>query len=996
MRVLICLFIVISFLNISQAQNFLNDHKVSSVLKQTLDQRDDEWISINIVLDQQIDYESWVAKHDIKNTSVSERATALIYELKAQAEASQGNLLRFLNDNALVDQTSIRKYWIANAIVAKVKKNVVYQLAERTDVRFMAENLPLIHTKYEIVETSSAVAPDNIEKGLAAIHAPEMWALGYTGYGRVAFTADTGVDPTHPAISNNYNGLYRPIEQSWYEYDFGPNPGNTVPFDCGNHGTHVTGTIVGLDRKTNDTIGVAFNATWTGGAILCGIGTADNIDAFQWALDPDNNPDTTDDMPDVINNSWRDPGLAEMDCFSVYVPILEALEAAGVAVVFSAGNEGPEPNTITPPHNININEVNVFAVGALNGNVASFPIANFSSIGPSHCPGEGSLKIKPEVSAPGVQVRSCIPGPNYALFNGTSMAAPHVSGAILLLKEAFPYLGGKDLKLALYHSCTDLGPEGEDNTFGMGIINVYAAYQYLIGLGHTPVDPNVANDVMLLEVKHAIMGCESSINPYILIENAGLDTLTTLDIYYGNQTFANNYQWTGALPSKGRIYIQLPAVTLPVGNVDIEVRLTLPNGQEDAKPLNNSKKLNINITERLEQVNNFVLNQNICKDSKYFVQSPAVEGKYHTTRWYNEPFDGDVVYDGNVILMDANLNVPALFAEVEYKEYTGIIGIDINKGQLVNQKQYGLVFDVHTPMILKSVKIYGNAAHREFFLYDENGEAIYKTPRGMPRQGEFKLILDWKLEPGKNYRIVKNSGAGLFTQNQDVNFPYIIDDIVTVHSGINGDSISNEYHHFFDWEVSYIEPCGRVPYFFDVRTDSAVGILEFNLSTDTLRLPNQPLLLATSTSQNIATYLWNMGDGSSYETAEVEHEYQKDGIYNIELQVIDDNQCLLAAKSQITVLDVSSVSEDIYNTYFNDISVYPNPVNDVLFIDYNGGLKHDLELVLLNAQGVQLKSVFIRKGTKSFELSTQNLPKGVYFLQNIISKYQYTYKVVKI
>ena len=68
------------------------------------------------------------------------------------------------------------------------------------------------------------------------------------------------------------------------------------------------------------------------------------------------------------------------------------------------------------------------------------------------------------------------------------MAAPHVSGAILLLKEAFPYLSGEDLLWALYLSAVDLGPPGEDNTYGMGIIDVHAAFLHL-SQNHNPVDP---------------------------------------------------------------------------------------------------------------------------------------------------------------------------------------------------------------------------------------------------------------------------------------------------------------------------------------------------------------------------------------------------------------------------------------------------------------------------------------------------------------------------
>jgi subtilisin family serine protease len=78
------------------------------------------------------------------------------------------------------------------------------------------------------------------------------------------------------------------------------------------------------------------------------------------------------------------------------------------------------------------------------------------------------IDIKPEVSAPGVSVCSASGHDGYAMLSGTSMACPHVSGVLLLLKEAFPYLGAYELKYAIYKTASDLGDPGEDNIYGNG------------------------------------------------------------------------------------------------------------------------------------------------------------------------------------------------------------------------------------------------------------------------------------------------------------------------------------------------------------------------------------------------------------------------------------------------------------------------------------------------------------------------------------------------
>jgi len=254
--------------------------------------------------------------------------------------------------------------------------------------------------------------------------------------------------------------------------------------------------MTGLDPAMNDTIGVAPGAEWIAANSLCTAGahTSNSIASFEWAMDPDGDPGTINDMPDAIGNSWFDPTAT--DCANgVYRQTLDAVEAAGIAIVFSAGNNGPSPSSITIPKNTNTTEVNVFATGAVDGNNPSYPIASFSSRGPSTCGGSGSLLIKPEASAPGVSVRSSygISGNGYSFLSGTSMACPHVVGAIALLKEAFPQFTGHELKMALYNSATDLGPTGEDNDYGMGLIDVYQAFLSL-GVPNPPANFNAYSD----------------------------------------------------------------------------------------------------------------------------------------------------------------------------------------------------------------------------------------------------------------------------------------------------------------------------------------------------------------------------------------------------------------------------------------------------------------------------------------------------------------------
>ncbi|MCA1763505.1 MAG: S8 family serine peptidase, partial [Flavobacteriales bacterium] len=377
--------------------------------------------------------------------------------------------------------------------------------------------------------------PGGVEPGLEAINARALWDMGYTGNGRIAMTYDTGVWTDHPAHEDRFLANRMPILSTWFAYD------SPIPTDKpSSHGSHVTGIMLGLEEETADTIGVAPRAYFIATDPIVS-NTADIkpltdlMFGFEWSLNPDGDESTSDDVPDVINNSWgRSNDNPDWDvCPEFVVPVFDAVLAAGIANVFSAGNEGPNSETIGVPHNINTGLVNSFTVAAVTAS-SSPVVADFSSRGPSLCGGEGSLLIKPEVSAPGISVRSTVSNGGYDNFSGTSMAAPHVSGAVLLLKEAFPDVSGEEILLALYNSANDLGVPGEDNTYGMGMIDVEAAYE-LLSETNTPTPPASAEidmEVVSINAPSATLLCDPSLTltPEITVRNNGTGDISDFEI----------------------------------------------------------------------------------------------------------------------------------------------------------------------------------------------------------------------------------------------------------------------------------------------------------------------------------------------------------------------------------------------------------------------------------------------------------------------------------
>jgi subtilisin family serine protease len=389
--------------------------------------------------------------------------------LRTTAAQSQAGVQALLRGRGV----AFKSFWGANVIRVTSDAATLDALARRPEVQSIQAD-----RTYHVVEAIPSVSQatvQTVEWNIANIRADQVWStFGDRGEGVVVATIDTGVQYNHPALVNQYRGNLGggSFDHNYNWYD----PANVCPGDvpCDNvfHGTHTMGTILGDDGAGNQ-IGVAPGARWIAakGCESNSCSTQSLLNSGQWMLAPTdlsgNNADPSK-RPDIVSNSWGN--TVGGDTF--YQTVVQNWVAAGIFPVFANGNSGPGCSTVGSPGSY----PESYGVGAYDINNA---IASFSSRGPSPF----SSITKPNISAPGVNVRSSVPTNSYAAYNGTSMATPHIAGVVALMWSAAAALVGDiaQTRQILDNTAIDTndtscgGTAANNDVFGQGRVDAYEA-----------------------------------------------------------------------------------------------------------------------------------------------------------------------------------------------------------------------------------------------------------------------------------------------------------------------------------------------------------------------------------------------------------------------------------------------------------------------------------------------------------------------------------------
>jgi subtilisin family serine protease len=372
--------------------------------------------------------------------------TKVYQALVAHASSKQKNVLDWLTSDPAVAGSNYESFWISNSLyieqATKEQVSKIEKFPEVFNISLLQKEDSIqvpapINVQLDAINITERrrlkvlINDQEVEESIKRIGAPSLWAKRIEGAGIVVGSIDTGVRETHRILAGRWRK-----KKGWYD----PSKKAATPYDDHGHGTHTIGTMVGLNGY-----GVAPRAQF----IACKGCSNDNgeqicdpkalLSCAQFMMCP---TDATGDNPDcslkphVINNSWGSTGRAHLFCDAI-----AAWRAVGIIPVFSVGNidnkvhKLPACGTVLGPSD----SPDVIAVGAtgVSEKTGKDVIESTSARGPTL---DG--RIKPDISAPGLNIVSA----HYKSDNmgsetsGTSMAAPHVTGAVALLLSFLPDL----------------------------------------------------------------------------------------------------------------------------------------------------------------------------------------------------------------------------------------------------------------------------------------------------------------------------------------------------------------------------------------------------------------------------------------------------------------------------------------------------------------------------------------------------------------------------
>ncbi|SDG00322.1 Carboxypeptidase regulatory-like domain-containing protein [Sinosporangium album] len=400
-----------------------------------------------------------------KATTKAAKGAEVFQAKTTHATASQKALRTLLT----AKKAEFTPFWIVNAVKVTGDAGLAAEIAELPEVQRIEPDRAIPQPQQA---TGKEVPKVNaVEWNIDRIGAPRVWSeFGTRGDGIVVADLSDGVKYDHPALLGKYRGRKADgtVDHNYNWFD----PARLCPTEApcdrrrAEGGTRGLGVAVG--GTDTDTIGVAPGAKWIAAHGCCSW-ASDLLAAAQWMLAPTDlngrNP-RPDLAPDIINNTWEDWGIDPW-----FAPVIDAWIAAGIFPAFTTSNYLFTCNTVHSP----AAGANAYSVGLLDETDRAWSYSGRGS-------GENG-EIKPDITAPGVNVRTSTADGRYAVATGDFAAVSHVSGTVALLWSAVPSLKGDvaATRALLGRTAIDTanstcgGTPEKNNIYGEGRLDAYAA-----------------------------------------------------------------------------------------------------------------------------------------------------------------------------------------------------------------------------------------------------------------------------------------------------------------------------------------------------------------------------------------------------------------------------------------------------------------------------------------------------------------------------------------
>lgn len=406
----------------------------------------------------------------IRESEPENIGTDYVNELKKAANSNQERCIKLLKENLETGKVKeFTPFFITNAIHVKAHIDIVNELSKLPEVSKIYKN---VNVEMELSTISSLSTPYDVtgwnhqEMNIDRVKNE----LGIDGTGITIGFIDSGVDWTHPAIKNKWRGYNIETgevnaEDSWLDLV----GDSKLPTDEYSHGTAIVSIAVAGSGENPPLMGVAPGAKWIAARAFVDKNTTNVniIKAAEWMLAPGGDPSKA---PDIINNSWG----GESSANPWFKDIVVAWKSVGILPVFAAGNSVDsvaKPGSIENPASL----LNTLSVGAIGDDLK---LAKFSKRGPSAFDNTDKI-IKPELIAPGNNIRAAIINKGYAKMYGTSIATPHISGLAALMKQHNPDASPVKIEKAMIASATPLTdgeyPESPNMGYGYGLPDAFKA-----------------------------------------------------------------------------------------------------------------------------------------------------------------------------------------------------------------------------------------------------------------------------------------------------------------------------------------------------------------------------------------------------------------------------------------------------------------------------------------------------------------------------------------